>query len=198
MKKTIPVFINLVAAAGLSLLLTACGGGDGGSSSGGSGVMSLSVTDAPVLDEDIAEVWVRFTQVIVHPSDGSPDIVEDVTDGTNPWREIELTSLVGGKTMLLGEYDMPAGDYSWIRLVIDPEHTVIVERTVVGEPDGEGNSESDDEIYDPKLLECSSCDQSHLKLNRSFTIENKGWINFTIDWVLPRSLTLQLPQSEKP
>ncbi len=49
----------------------------------------------------------------------------------------------------------------------------------------------------PALLDCSSCDQSHLKLNRSFTIENTGFIGFTIDFDLQKSLTLQLPQSVK-
>lgn len=67
---------------------------------------------------------------------------------------------------------------------------------MVGNPDGEGNTENDDIIYDPRKLDCSSCDQSHLKLNRSFTIENTGWTNFTIDFDLQKSLTLQLPQSE--
>jgi hypothetical protein len=48
------------------------------------------------------------------------------------------------------------------------------------------------------LLDCSSCDESHLKLNRRFTIENTGFIGFTIDFDLQKSLTLQLPLSPKP
>ena len=187
MSRQCSVLWNCIIAAMMGLLLSACGGGG---SSGGSGTLSLSVTDAPVLNEDIAEVWVRFTQVILHPSDGSPDIVVDVLndDGVSPWRDIELTSLVEGKTMLLGEYDLPAKHYSWMRLVLDRDHTVIVEKT-------EGNP---DIIHAPRLLDCSSCDESHLKLVRSFTIENEGWYNFTIDFDLQKSLTLQLPQSVKP
>jgi hypothetical protein len=199
MKTMRSTLINSIAAAFAALMLTACGSdsGGGGGSAGSSG-LSLNITDAPVLNEDIAEVWVRFTNVIIHPSDGSPDIEEPVTDGTNPWIDINLKDLTEGKTMLLGEFDLDAGGYSWIRLDIDPENTVIVERTVMGEPDGEGNSENDDIIHEPKKLDCSSCDQSHLKLNRSFTIENTGWTNFTIDFDLQKSLTLQLPQSVKP
>lgn len=188
--------INFTLTTCIALLLTACGGG-GGSSSGDSGTLSLSVTDAPVLNDDIAEVWVRFTHVIIHPSDGSPDIAEPVTDGTNPWIDINLKDLTKGKTMLLGEFDLPAGDYSWIRLDIDPENTVIVERDVVGEPDEVDNSEPDT-LHPAMRMDCSSCDQSHLKLNRSFTIGNAGWVNFTIDFDLKKSLTLQLPQSVKP
>ena len=193
MKRTSSILINCAAATFVVLMLTACGGG-GDSDTGGSGVLSLSITDAPVLDEDIAEVWVRFTHVIIH-SDGSDDTPQPVTDGTHPWIDVNLKDLTEGKTMLLGEFDLPAGHYSWIRLDIDPDYTVIVERTVVGEPDEVDDSEPDT-LYPSALLDCSSCDQSHLKLNRSFTIENTGWINFTIDFDLQKSLTLQLPQSE--
>jgi hypothetical protein len=179
------VLVNYIVAAAMTLSLTACGGGGG---SDGSGTLSLNVTDAPVLDEDIDEVWVRFTQVTIHPSDGSPDIVLDVVnDDGDPWRDIDLKSLTNGKTMLLGEIELTAGHYSWIRLDIDPNFTYINETEVMeGDP---GN---------PTLLDCSSCDESHLKLNRSFTIESGGWINFTIDFDLQKSLTLQVPLSVKP
>jgi len=198
MKTTRSILIKSIAATFAALMLTACGsGGGGGGGSTGSSGLSLNITDAPVKNDDIAEVWVRFTSVIIHPSDGSPDIEEPVTDGTNPWIDINLKDLTAGKTMLLGEFDLAAGDYSWIRLDIDPENTVIVERDVVGEPDEVDDSEPDT-LYPAVRLDCSSCDQSHLKLNRSFTIENTGWINYTIDFDLQKSLTLQLPQSNKP
>ena len=191
------ILINYLVAAAMTLSLTACGGGGGDSATGSSGV-SLSITDAPVLDEDIAEVWVRFTHVIIH-SDGGDDTPQPVTDGTNEWIDVNLKELTEGKTQLLGDFELPGGHYSWIRLVIDPNETKIVERTVVGLPDGEGNSEADDELHPSALLDCSSCDESHLKLHKSFDIPNDGgWVNFTIDFDLQKSLTLQLPQSEKP
>jgi uncharacterized repeat protein (TIGR01451 family) len=171
---------HLLTATALALLLTACGGGGGGGSTA-TGGLSLNITDAPVHDPDIAEVWVRFTEVIVQPADGSGAItytVEDDTDPNNilPWRDIELKSLVGGKTMLLGKIPLDAGDYSWVRLVIDPAHTYVVETS--------GGS---------YLVNCPSCTQSGFKLNRSFTIDNGGWIDFTIDFDLRQSLTLRRP-----
>lgn len=194
MSRQCSVICNCILASAMAVLLSACGGGG---SSGGSGTLSLNVTDAPVLNEDIAAVWVRFTSAIIHPSDGGPDIVEPVTDGTNPWIDINLKDLTAGKTMLLGKFDMPAGDYSWIRLAIDPDNTVIVERDVVGEPDEVDNSQPDT-LYPPAKLDCSSCDESHLKLVKSFSIAHTGWQNFTVDFDLQKSLTLQLPQSTKP
>ncbi|RKZ66761.1 MAG: hypothetical protein DRQ44_06420 [Gammaproteobacteria bacterium] len=189
-----PIF-KLIISVTLAVLLAACnGGGSGGSTASASGSDSqstsgrgliLNITDAPVDDADIAEVWVRFTEVIVHPADGSDDIihsVEDATDPNNilPYREIELKSLVGGKTMLLGEIPLDAGDYSWIRLVIDPDNTRIVE-----------TSGAD------YLMECPSCTQSGFKLNREFTIETTGWIDFTIDFDLRKSLTLRRPNKSR-
>ena len=195
MSRQYSVIWNCIIAAATGLLLTACGGG--GSSSDGTGTLSLNIADAPVLDEDIAEVWVRFTHVIIH-SDGGDDSPQPVTDGSNDWIDVNLKDLTQGKTQLLGNFEIPGGHYSWIRLVIDPDETKIVERTVVGLPDGEGNSETDDILYAPAKLDCSSCDESHLKLHKSFDIPNDGgWVNFTIDFDLQKSLTLQLPQSEK-
>jgi len=198
MKRLSSSWVNCVAATFAALMLAACGGG-GGSDAGGSGVLSLNITDAPVLNEDIAEVIVCFTAVIIHPSNGNPNIEEDVRNEDGSCREIDLKALTNGNSVVLGEFDIPAGHYSWIRLDIDPAHTVIVERTVNGDPDElETPADPADTIYDPALLDCSSCDQSHLKLNRSFTIENAGFIGFTIDFDLQKSLTLQLPQTTKP
>jgi uncharacterized repeat protein (TIGR01451 family) len=82
--------------------------------------------------------------------------------------------------MLLGEIPLDAGDYSWIRLVIDPDHSYVVET-------GGGSY----------LVKCPSCTQSGFKLNRSFTIDTTGWIDFTIDFDLRQSLTLRRPNQPR-
>ena len=63
-------------------MLGACGGG-------GTSGLSLSNTDVPVADADIFEVWVRFTHEVSDNSD---------PNDFKPCRDIELKSLVGGKT----------------------------------------------------------------------------------------------------
>ena len=176
--------VKNLAVAGLLLLLAGCGGGGGGGSvGGGGGSFSLSLTDAPV--SDLASVCVTFTQVIVHPSDDSENIVVDITDGEDSEtcrdagtdsKTIDLTTLTeGNSVMLVDEHTLPGGDYSWIRLVVDPDNTYVVV--------DEGGAEL--------LLDCSSCDESHLKLNRSFNIEADGWVAFTIDFDLRKSVTLR-------
>ena len=193
MKLTSFLSTRSVVLYALVLLVTACGGsGNGDTTEGsnevgatGSSGLALRITDAPVNDADIAEVWVRFTQVIIHPADGSGDIVYDVEDASDPdnvlpYREIELKSLVSGKTSLLGNIPLEAGDYSWIRLIIDPQNTRIVE-TSGGE----------------YLMLCPSCTNSGFKLVRAFSIESTGWIDFTIDFDLRKSLTLRRPNKPR-
>jgi uncharacterized repeat protein (TIGR01451 family) len=177
---TLTRFLGL---ASFALFLTACGGGGSGSSGSSSATgLKLSITDAPVQDADIAAVVVRFTQVIVHSADGTKTTynVEDNSDPANikPYRDIDLKSLVSGKSMLLGEIPLDAGDYDWVRLVIDPDHSY-VEETNGGE----------------YLVKCPSCTQSGFKLNRSFTIDTTGWIDFTIDFDLRKSITLTHPNA---
>ncbi|MBT8121444.1 MAG: DUF4382 domain-containing protein [Gammaproteobacteria bacterium] len=175
---------RLLCAIALASLLSACGGGGGGGGNNSSG-LSLSITDAPVDDANIAEVWVRFTEVIIHPADGSADIVHSVEDNSDPnnitpYRDIELKALVGGKTSLLGTIPLDAGDYNWVRLVIDPDYTRVVET-------GGGSY----------LVKCPSCTQSGFKLNRPFTIDTTGWIDFVIDFDLRKSLTLSQPNKPR-
>ena len=177
MKKTVSRFVNFLTLAGLMLMLSACGGGGGGDSSSGSGSLSLGLTDGPV--DDLDQVVVTFTEVIVHPAGGGEDITFDMTEGgTTSGVSVDLKTLAQGNSIrLLEDEPLPAGNYSWIRLVIDPDMTYVVENTGGGQ----------------LLLDCSSCDESHLKLNRSFKISAAGVVDFTIDFDLRKSITLQQP-----
>lgn len=175
--------INYIVAAAIALLLTACGGGGGedGIAPSSSG-LSLNITDAPVDDELIASVWVRFTRVIIHSASGN-DIVVDVVDPDNPdnhFLDIDLMQLTEGAVMLLGEFPLDPGDYQWARLEIDLDYTYV--------------EEIDGGTYP---MDCPSCtaEQSGLKLNRPFTIEENGWVAWTIDFDLLKSLTMH-PQNQ--
>ena len=68
-------FIGFLAAAGMAVLMVACGGGGGGDASTGS--LSVGVTDAPVDSAD--EVVVEFYGVELQPANGSR-ITFDFTD----------------------------------------------------------------------------------------------------------------------
>ena len=158
-----------------ALLLAGCGGG-GDSSSSTDGSMTLRVTDAPV--DDIYEVWVTFSKVIVQPSDeGLPRVEYEI----DPPMAIELKALGSGESVAL-VYDepLPAGDYSWVRLVVEPYPDTFVYDTM-----------ADAGIDFRTMLSCPSCgeNQSGLKLNRPFSIEAEGIVDYTIDFDLRKSIT---------
>jgi len=158
-----------------ALLLAGCGGG-GGSSSSTDGSLTLRVTDAPV--DEIHEVWVTFSKVIVQPSDEGLARIEYPID---PPMAIELKALGSGESVaLLYDEPLPAGDYSWVRLVIEPYPGTFVYKT------------AGDVIDDIRtMLNCPSCgeNQSGLKLNRPFSIAADGVVDYTIDFDLRKSIT---------
>jgi hypothetical protein len=201
MNTTRSTLINGIAATFVALILTACGGGggDGGSSSGSVAPLSVAITDAPV--DGASEVVITFTGVTVQADDGTRktyEVKDPLTD--EPGRKIDLLALGGGdQIVLLDEVPLDYGRYSSIRLEVDlsyPEKAYI---------------EFKDKPGVPYELRCSSCDQSDLKLNRSFTIgevcETDGSVEsvdleldepcgtgkagaaFTIDFDLRKSIT---------
>ena len=138
--------------------------------------MTLRITDAPV--DDIHEVWVTFSKVIVQPSDEGLARIEYPIDPPMP---IELKALGSGESVAL-VYDepLPAGDYSWVRLVVEPYPETFVYETA-----------ADAGTDFRTMLSCSSCgeNQSGLKLNRPFSIAAEGIVDYTIDFDLRKSIT---------
>jgi hypothetical protein len=162
-----------------ALLLAGCGGG-GDSSSSSDGSMTLRVTDAPV--DDLCAVWVTFSEVHLVPGDDGGLIRFDESNTDSLPASIELTTLVGGKSVaLLNGEPLPAGDYNQIRLVIDDSaNTYVIQKDV------EGGCE----IEETPLF-CPSCTQSGLKLNLDgFNLAADELIDFTIDFDLEKSIIL--------
>ena len=126
MRKQCSVLINSVMAAVMTLLLTACGGGGGGGDS--TGTASLSLTDAPV--DGAMEVVVRIDGVELQPAGGdrimfyladTSGTCEVVTtpNPANPC-QVNLMDYTGtDRVTLLDTVTLPAGKYSWVRLVLN-------------------------------------------------------------------------------
>ena len=166
---------GLTFATIMTLLLAGCGGGGGGSTSS-DGSLTLRVTDAPV--DDLYQVWVTFSKVIVQPSDeGLARIEYDI----DPPMAIELKALGSGESVaLLYDEPLPAGDYSWVRLIVEPYPETFVYKSL------------DDANSDIRtMLSCPSCgeNQSGLKLNRPFSTGADGIVDYTIDFDLRKSIT---------
>lgn len=184
----------IIALAPLTVLLTACGGGgDNSAESSNTGIFTLGITDAPV--DTASRVLVQFSGVSLQPDTGAAldldlsgdsQTCQDLLDDTPPSptasgeptvRCIELLELEGTQTATLLEgIEMPAGNYSNLRLTVDAERGVQDSLLVLD--DGSQHS-----LFIP------SGSQSGLKFNQTLTILAGGSSNFVIDFDLRKSLT---------
>lgn len=102
-------FHKLIAFVLLMTLISGCGGGDGATTAS-TGVLSLSMTDAPPkLGDDITEVNIAVIG-IEYNHDGNWTNADDFEPQT-----FNLLDLQNGKSLHLGDIILPAGHYTEIR-----------------------------------------------------------------------------------
>jgi hypothetical protein len=152
-----------------ALVLTGCGGGGGGR--GETGQLSLAVTDAPV--DDASSVVVQFRGVAFKRAGSAPEIIQNLPSAP---RQLDLLQYQEGRAaLLLDGTSLPAGDYEWIRLIVDNETGVRDSYVVL-----RGGEECE--------LRVPSGSESGLKLNRGFTLPADGSVALTIDFDLRKSI----------
>lgn len=154
-------------AISMALGLAACGGGGGNET----GRLSLAITDAPV--DDASSVVVQFSGVAFKRAGAAPEMVQNLTPSP---RQLDLLQYQEGRAaLLLDGVTLPAGDYEWIRLIVDNETGVRDSYIVLT-----GGEECE--------LEVPSGAESGLKLNRGFTLPADGSVALTIDFDLRKSI----------
>lgn len=153
----------------MAIGLTACGSGGGGGNE--TGRLSLAVTDAPV--DDASSVVVQFRSVAFKRAGAAPEIVQNLPSAP---RQLDLLQYQEGRAaLLLDGTTLPAGDYEWIRLIVDNESGVRDSYVVL-----RGGEECE--------LRVPSGAESGLKLNRGFTLPADGSVALTIDFDLHKSI----------
>lgn len=163
MKRSIRLFTISALAAGVA----ACGGGGSGSGSGSTGTVSFGVTDAPATD--LSNVTIAFTELRLKPENGN--WIEFSVDG---FEQINLLDLQGGLTEpLITDEEVPAGNYTELRLIIDTENSFVKKESTA------------DAQY---TLAVPSGEQSGLKLKGDFLVAADTTTNFTIDFDVRKSI----------
>jgi Domain of unknown function (DUF4382) len=160
--------ISMVIAGVMLAGLTACGGG---SSPEPEGRVSLSITDAPV--DDATSVVVQFRGVAFKRAGSAAEMVQTLSPSP---RQLDLLAYQQGRAaLLLDDVTLPAGDYEWIRLIVDNEQGV-----------------RDSYLVQTTGEECElrvpSGAESGLKLNRGFSLPADGSVALTIDFDLRKSI----------
>ena len=161
--------LRTAALALLTLPLAACGGS---SSSSAPATMNLGITDGPVASA--SAVVISFTGVELQPSGGG----SPVTFNFNTPQTINLINEQNGnEASLLSGASVPAGNYDWIRLLLNVSSSGTVANSYI-------------EINGAQFpLIIPSGAQTGLKLVQGFTMTANQVANFTIDFMLQQSIT---------
>lgn len=154
----------------IAFLLAACGGGGGGSSGGGTGQVSFAITDSPV--SDAQNVVVSFDGMELQSSSSGR-----ITFMFNEVKQIDLLQLQGNEfDSLLNDATVPSGQYQWVRLSVLAEQGNDQDSYIIL------NNGSRFSLYVP------SGDQSGLKINTPFFVEQDDSTFYTIDFDLHKSV----------
>lgn len=155
-------------AAGVLLAVAGCGGESGIST------LNLSLTDAPL--EGATTVWLQFTGVEIKPAGDGPARAY-MFDAPRGFNMLDLQH--GNAAVLLEDTEVPAGEYTWIRLLMDPAPN----SSYVVDDDGTHG------------LRIPSGQEVGLRLIRGFTMPDGGRADFTIDFMLDKSIIAPPGQS---
>ena len=90
----------------VTLFFAACGGGGGGGTSDGSGTVSLYMTDAPLLDENVTGVYVTIDAIEYQRKGGWKEFT-----GFEGPKTVNLLELQNGRRIKLLEATLPEGEY---------------------------------------------------------------------------------------
>lgn len=156
--------VILVLLGGLGL--ASCGG----SGSEQTGTIDVRLTDAPV--DNAEAVVIHFIRATLHGPGGNTviDVYDPVTG--DPGRSIDLLQFQSGQWSGFFSQEIAAGNYSWIRLELDLSQSYI-------------------QINGAQYaLDCTSCSNNGLRLNRSFSIPADGILTLMMDFDLRKSITL--------
>jgi hypothetical protein len=176
MKKLLASCVCIAIAAACAALIAGCGGGDGGGEAASTGRLSIGITDAPV--DGATAVVVKFTAIELKPAGGSV-----INIPLDPAPSLDLLELAGGSSRdLLSDREVPAGQYEWIRLLIDAQQNT--PSSYIDLADGQRFP-----LYVP------SGSESGLKLIRGFDVAVGSASDFTIDFDLRKSVIAPPGQS---
>lgn len=157
MKRSLQFFTIAALSAGVA----ACGGSSSSSDSEATGTVSFGITDAPATN--LSNVTVAFTEIRLKPVDG--DWVSFPLEG---FETVNMLDLQGGiSEPLITDEEVPAGEYSQIRLIVDTENSFVT------------RSDTGDTEYS---LAVPSGEQSGLKLQGDFVVAADTSTSFTIDF----------------
>lgn len=175
------IYKFLALAAGGLYGLAGCGGSDGGEPMG---TLNIGLTDAPV--DNAVAVVIQFTGLELKSAGGPPQIFPLDKDSCDEYSSagycsIDLISLQGTEYRTVFVENLPAGEYQWLRLLVNAELNVHDSYVTV-----------EDEITE-NLINCSlwipSGAETGLKIVSGITVTENAVSNYMLDFDARASIT---------
>lgn len=150
-------------------------------SGSGTGTMNLSITDAPIDASDVVGVWITIQSVEYHRN-GRWSTMEGFGDP----QKFNLLNLTGGDAALVGALQLPAGQYTQIRFMLD----VADEGEALPSNPGSYVEYSDESGKNDVLLFVPSGGETGYKAgaDEPFSVPEGGEISITADFDLRRAV----------
>lgn len=151
------------------MILTGCGTS---STTSESGIVNLSITDAPIDDENVAGVYITFNAIRY-----------EYKNSEEAWQDLYLPEPVtlnildfrDGKVAFMGTTELQAGEIGHIRFVLDTSKCYITFK---------------DDTQKQIELEIPSGDQTGYKSTNGFVVAAGGTTNITADFDVRKSITV--------
>jgi hypothetical protein len=170
-------FFILCCFVSFSLFVAACGGGGGGGGSSDSGTVAMSVTDAkPLLPENVANLFVEFSEVWVNKSGEG---WKQLTLVESPYTIDLLQFQDGSTTELVPPTILDSGKYTQVRIAVSSAMM---------------RFNNDDGTTEDRTVEIPS---ENLKTDKNFTIDvaDDSAMDIVIHFDLSMSVVVSGPAS---
>lgn len=185
-QKRITIIATIIAVLGI-LALGSCD-----TSGSETGIMELSMTDAPLMEDGVNGVYITVEEVQYNSTGNSWAPME----GFDAPQTFDLLALTGGDSRLLGQLQLPAGNYTQIRFILGA--TEQGNPVVQGSP-GSWVEYGNNDTYDPdpaptgdgdKALFVPSGEQTGYKASARdpFAVPANGSVAITADFDLRRAV----------
>ncbi len=168
-KSLLVVILSLLLVSMVALTGAGCGG-----EAEATGTLVLNLSDAPKGDAEVVGVYIKIMEIQYH-RDGKWKTIEGF-DGPKTYN---LTALTGGVSALLGEFELPAGNYTQIRFMLD-----------IREQGSSNNTGCYVKFIDETTapLFCPSGNQTGYKAVGNFTVPENGKVEVTADWDVQKAV----------
>jgi hypothetical protein len=179
------VFPGIILTIALALMLGGCSLGTQ------TGSVQLSITDAPLLGDDVVGVYITVQSIEFHLTGDEWMVMEDF-EGPQTFNLMELTN---GTSRLLGELVLPVGEYTQLRFILgapaQSEDGGII--TTVGSwvEIGTDNSVYDEGTDKPLFVPSGSQTGYKATAGEPFTVPHNGTVAITADFDLRRAVVVR-------